>query len=110
MENNPMNERRGIKPDRTPRSQFHLPGRLGGGHLLPLVPWLPGAPGLAEWDSAKDKREMRGSRRQNSVAGNDQGYQWFAGAKWQIDFCSGISRQELLLKNNSSLTEKWRKK
>jgi len=48
--------------------------------------------------------------RQNSVAGNDQGYQWVAGAKWQIDFCSGISRQELLLKNNSSLTEKWRKK
>ena len=24
----------------------------------PLVPWLPGAPGLAEWDSAKDKGEL----------------------------------------------------
>ena len=24
----------------------------------PLVPWLPGAPGLAEWDSAKDKWEL----------------------------------------------------
>jgi hypothetical protein len=24
----------------------------------PLVPWLPGAPGLAQWDSAKDKWEL----------------------------------------------------
>jgi len=24
----------------------------------PLVPWLPGAPGLAEWDSAKDRWEL----------------------------------------------------
>jgi hypothetical protein len=24
----------------------------------PLVPWLPGAPGLADWDSAKDKWEL----------------------------------------------------
>ena len=24
----------------------------------PLVPWLPGAPGLTEWDSAKDKWEL----------------------------------------------------
>jgi arylsulfatase len=24
----------------------------------PLTPWLPGAPGLAEWDSAKDKWEL----------------------------------------------------
>ena len=24
----------------------------------PLMPWLPGAPGLAEWDSAKDKWEL----------------------------------------------------
>ena len=24
----------------------------------PLVPWLPGAPGMAEWDSAKDKWEL----------------------------------------------------
>jgi arylsulfatase A-like enzyme len=24
----------------------------------PLVPWLPGAPGIAEWDSAKDKWEL----------------------------------------------------
>ena len=24
----------------------------------PLVPWLPGAPGLAEWDSAKDQWEL----------------------------------------------------
>ena len=24
----------------------------------PLVPWLPGAPGLATWDSAKDKWEL----------------------------------------------------
>ena len=24
----------------------------------PLVPWLPGAPGLAEWDSARDKGEL----------------------------------------------------
>jgi arylsulfatase len=24
----------------------------------PLVPWLPGAPGLAEWDSAEDKWEL----------------------------------------------------
>jgi arylsulfatase len=28
------------------------------GTFGPLVPWLPGAPGLAEWDSAKDKWEL----------------------------------------------------
>ncbi len=36
----------------------HLPGRLGGRDLRPAGAWLPGAPGLAEWDSAKDKWEL----------------------------------------------------
>ena len=109
---------RGIKPDRTPRSQFHhvndivptlyevvgiRPPKVVDGYKQdpidgvslaytfkdakaptrkkvqyfdnngsraiyqdgwvaatfgPLVPWLPGAPGLAEWDSAKDKWEL----------------------------------------------------
>jgi arylsulfatase len=109
---------RGIKPDRTPRSQFHhvndivptlyevvgiRPPKMVDGYKQdpidgvslaytfkdakaptrkkvqyfdnngsraiyqdgwvaatfgPLVPWLPGAPGLAEWDSAKDKWEL----------------------------------------------------
>ena len=44
----------------------------------PLVPWLPGAPGLADWDSAKDKWELyrdhqgflagRRSRRERTAA------------------------------------------
>ena len=34
----------------------------------PLVPWLPGAPGLAEWDSAKDKWELYNITRDFSEA------------------------------------------
>jgi arylsulfatase len=34
----------------------------------PLVPWLPGAPGLAEWDSAKDQWELYDIRRDFSEA------------------------------------------
>ncbi len=34
----------------------------------PLVPWLPGAPGLAEWDSAKDKWELYDIRNDFSEA------------------------------------------
>ena len=109
---------KGIKPDRTPRSQFHhvndiaptiyeilgiKPPKVVDGYVQdpidgvslaytfkdakapthkkvqyfdnngsraiyqdgwvaatfgPLVPWLPGAPGLAEWDLAKDKWEL----------------------------------------------------
>jgi arylsulfatase A-like enzyme len=34
----------------------------------PLVPWLPGAPGLAEWDSAKDRWELYNITRDFSEA------------------------------------------
>ena len=34
----------------------------------PLVPWLPGAPGLVEWDSAKDKWELYNITRDFSEA------------------------------------------
>ncbi len=34
----------------------------------PLTPWLPGAPGLAEWDSAKDKWELYNIARDFSEA------------------------------------------
>ncbi|MEJ8827431.1 arylsulfatase [Variovorax humicola] len=34
----------------------------------PLVPWLPGAPGLADWDSAKDRWELYDLRRDFSEA------------------------------------------
>jgi arylsulfatase A-like enzyme len=34
----------------------------------PLVPWVPGAPGLAEWDSAKDKWELYNITRDFSEA------------------------------------------
>lgn len=34
----------------------------------PLVPWLPGAPGLKDWDSAKDKWELYDIRRDFSEA------------------------------------------
>jgi arylsulfatase len=34
----------------------------------PLVPWLPGAPGLADWDSAKDKWELYDLRHDFSEA------------------------------------------
>ncbi len=34
----------------------------------PLTPWLPGAPGLAEWDSAKDKWELYNITRDFSQA------------------------------------------
>ena len=34
----------------------------------PLVPWLPGAPGLAEWDSAKDRWELYDIRHDFSEA------------------------------------------
>ena len=36
----------------------------------PLVPWLPGAPGLAEWDSAKDVWELYDITRDFSEADN----------------------------------------
>ena len=40
-------------------SRAHLPGRLGARPpSARWCPWLPGAPGLAEWDSAKDKWEL----------------------------------------------------
>jgi arylsulfatase A-like enzyme len=119
---------KGIKPDRTPRAQFHhvndivptlyeildikppkvvdgfvqdpidgvslaytfadakAPGRKhvqyfdnNGSRAIyqdgwiaaafgPLVPWLPGAPGLAEWDSAKDRWELYNITRDFSEA------------------------------------------
>ncbi len=41
----------------------------------PLVPWLPGAPGLATWDSAKDKWELyqisKDFSEANDLAGNE---------------------------------------
>ena len=36
----------------------------------PLVPWLPGAPGLAEWDLAKDKWELYQIAKLSSEADN----------------------------------------
>jgi arylsulfatase len=36
----------------------------------PLVPWLPGAPGLAEWDSAKDQWELYDITKDFSEADN----------------------------------------
>ena len=41
----------------------------------PLVPWLPGVPGIAEWDSAKDKWELYNITKDfseaNDLAAND---------------------------------------
>ena len=50
-----------------------IPGwyTLGGHHFAPGVYLIPE---VGDYDYMDD------------VAGNDQGYQWYAGAKWQIDF------------------------